>query len=163
EIEPEQYRDPQGINLGLSRDPQRTPMQWDATPNTGFSSGYPWLPVAEDFAVNNVTVQQAQPDSMLALYRRLIAVRRASPALVHGSYRPIDSDADDCFVYLREAGGQRFCIVLNMGDRIRSLALRELGEGRIVVSTHMDRGDMVDLAGLHVRENEGLVIELATS
>ncbi len=163
EIEPEQYRDPQGINLGISRDPQRTPMQWDATPNAGFSTGYPWLPVAPDYAANNVEAEQNQPDSMLALYRRLIAVRRANPALVSGSYRSLDSEADDCFVYLREAGGQRFCIALNLGERIRSLALRGLGQGRIVVSTHMDRGDIVDLASLHLRENEGVVIQLSSS
>ncbi|MCC6614793.1 MAG: DUF3459 domain-containing protein [Anaerolineae bacterium] len=163
DIDPADYRDPQGINLGISRDPERTPMQWDTSANGGFTTGYPWLPLAADFAQNNVAVEQEQPDSMLSLYRRLIAVRRANPALVAGNYHSLDTDAEDCFVYLRQAGGQNFCIALNMGSRMRSLALRGLGQGKIVVSTHMDRGDIVDLSALHLRENEGVVIQLAST
>ncbi|MDX2139204.1 MAG: alpha-amylase family glycosyl hydrolase [Chloroflexota bacterium] len=159
-IAPEQYQDPQGINIGYSRDPERTPMQWDITANAGFTTAQPWLPVAPDAMTRNVEVQGTQPDSVLALYRRMIAVRRATPALTTGSYRSADAKADDVFVYVRESGGQRVCVALNFGDRMQTLALRDLGQGRIVVSTHMDRTDAVDMGALYLRENEGVVVAL---
>jgi alpha-glucosidase len=160
DIPPEQYQDPQGINIGITRDGCRTPMQWDLTPNAGFSSSYPWLPLAPDYLTRNVEMQRQQPDSVLSLYRRLLALRRASPALTSGSYRSAETDSADVFAYLREDGSSRFLIVLNFGERLQTLALRGLGQGRIVVSTHMDRTEPADASALYLRENEGVVLQL---
>lgn len=160
DIAPDQYRDPQGINIGISRDPCRTPMQWDITPNAGFSTGIPWLPVAPDYLTRNAETQGQQADSFLALYRRLLALRRAHPALTIGSYRSLDVSSEDCYVYVRETAGQRCCIALNLSDRLQSLALRGLGKGQVLVSTHMDRVEAVDMSALYLRENEGLVVLL---
>ncbi|HET7685646.1 MAG TPA: alpha-amylase family glycosyl hydrolase, partial [Candidatus Limnocylindria bacterium] len=68
---------------GRGRDPERTPMQWDASPHAGFTDAgaTPWLPVAPDFERVNVAVQAADPRSLLSLTRRLIALRRGHPAL----------------------------------------------------------------------------------
>src|SRR6185369_12806490 len=55
--------------LGLGRDPERTPMQWDASENAGFTTGEPWLPLSSDHHVLNVQRQRAEPSSMLSLYR----------------------------------------------------------------------------------------------
>ena len=57
-IPPEKIQDPQGINLGAerTRDVARTPMQWDASPNAGFSTAEPWLPVTADYTTRNVVV-----------------------------------------------------------------------------------------------------------
>jgi alpha-glucosidase len=103
-IPPEKVQDPQGINLGIerTRDVCRTPMQWDASPNAGFCPAgvEPWLPVSADYETRNVAARSADPTSMLTLYRRLLALRRSSPALCGGSYRPLDGVPGDCFVYL---------------------------------------------------------------
>jgi alpha-glucosidase len=160
DIPPDQFRDPQGINIGITRDGCRTPMQWDMTPNAGFSSATPWLPTSPDYLTRNVEAQTNDPISMLALYRRLLALRRATPALLAGSYRSLDAGAADGLVYIRELGGMRLCVALNLSDRMVSLALRDLGSGRIVASTHMDRTEPVDLGALYLRENEGVVIDL---
>src|SRR4029077_20064530 len=72
-------RDPWEKNipgLGLGRDPERTPMQWDAGENAGFTNSDPWLPLANDYRDHNVTAQRARTRSMLSLYRALIALRR---------------------------------------------------------------------------------------
>ena len=84
-IAPEEFQDPQGKNVGISRDPQRTPMQWSSAPGAGFTTGRPWLPLGIDYADQNVEQQRGDPTSMLSLYRRLIALRRQSPhsALAH--------------------------------------------------------------------------------
>ncbi|MBV9548035.1 MAG: alpha-amylase, partial [Chloroflexi bacterium] len=64
--------------LGLGRDPERTPMQWDASAFAGFSSARPWLPVSSDYADVNVEVERGDARSMLNLYRRLLELRRAT-------------------------------------------------------------------------------------
>src|SRR5919198_758685 len=87
-IPPRLVQDPWEKNvpgLGLGRDPERTPMQWDSSPNAGFTTGTPWLPIAADYQTVNVAVERDDPASMLTLYRRLIALRRATPALAVGS------------------------------------------------------------------------------
>src|SRR6185436_19508991 len=89
--DPWEEREP---GLGVGRDGQRTPMQWDASPAAGFSDGTPWLPVVSDYRQINVAVARDDPSSMLSLYRALIALRQASPALTYGVYRPV-SVAED--------------------------------------------------------------------
>ncbi len=91
-IPAELEQDPFGLRvpgLGLGRDPQRTPMQWDTTANAGFAKDgvTTWLPVAEDFALRNVEVEQADPKSILNLARELIHLRKTSPALATGELR----------------------------------------------------------------------------
>jgi len=74
-ISPQDVRDPFELRVpgqGLGRDGCRTPMQWDGTPFAGFSTAKPWLPLAENYVVENVAEQQREPDSMLRFYRRLI-------------------------------------------------------------------------------------------
>lgn len=91
----------------MGRDPARTPMPWDRTPNAGFCPPdvVPWLPLGNDVGEVNVASQLADPRSMVSLTRRLLALRRASPALSVGRYRPLDGVdvPEGCFVYLREA------------------------------------------------------------
>jgi alpha-glucosidase len=102
-------QDPQGHNLGLekTRDQERTPMQWNSQTSAGFSTGEPWLPVGPDYEVRNVAVQNDDPVSMLNLYRQLLKVRRNTPALVQGTYRSLDVEHEDCFVYLRTCPGRQ--------------------------------------------------------
>ena len=116
------------------RDPERTPMQWDARPGGGFTTGEPWLPINPESAVVNVAAQRADPSSLLALHRELIAIRRASPALRGGSYRSLDGAPDDVFAYIREAGEERWLVALNFAGRTGSLLLPGF-RGRLRLST----------------------------
>jgi alpha-glucosidase len=91
-IAPEQVRDPFEKNvpgIGVGRDGCRTPMQWDATPCAGFSAARPWLPLADDHLRQNVDKLEADRGSILNLYKALIALRKETPQLVRGTYRPI--------------------------------------------------------------------------
>ncbi|HQL83868.1 MAG TPA: alpha-glucosidase, partial [Spirochaetota bacterium] len=92
-----QVRDPVGIKywpLNKGRDPERTPMQWSAGANAGFSAAEPWLPVAGTFRDVNVAAQTDDPGSLLAWYRDLLALRKKQAALARGSYRPAYSEPD---------------------------------------------------------------------
>jgi alpha-glucosidase len=162
DIPPELVQDPQELGvpgIGLGRDPERTPMQWDASPNAGFTSGTPWLPLADDYEHVNVAVERDDPYSMLALYQRLIALRRTSRALEIGSYTPVPAGGD-LLAYIRAAGAQRFLIALNLGSQEQTLDLNAL-RGRVVLSTHLDRDAESAEGALALRADEGLIVELA--
>ena len=158
DIKPEQMHDPQGINLGVAftRDVTRTPMQWDASAQAGFSSVAPWLPLSADYETRNVAVQGAQPDSMLTFYRTLLWLRRGSAVLQGGSYRALNLH-DDCFVYVRELNGERLLVALNFADAPCRLDVGE--NGRFLLSTHLDREGTVG-KWLDLRQFEGVVITL---
>jgi alpha-glucosidase len=160
-IPPERARDPWGHRVGhhLSRDPARTPMLWDGSPNAGFCppGTDPWLPLGADAGQVNVAAQLADPHSLLALTRRLLALRRAHPALALGSYQPLDTVPADCFAYLRTAAGQRCLVAINFAAESRTLALPDLGRGQVLASTRLDREGAESLSHFTLRPNEGRV------
>jgi alpha-glucosidase len=158
-VPPEMVQDPPGKTLGYGRDPVRTPMQWDDSSNAGFTTGKPWLPIAEDYKQVNVAVQKKHLRSMLSLYRRLISVRQSEPALMVGSYRPIPAEGD-ILAYTREAEGQRFLIVLNFGRQDQTFSSPRVTGGEIVVSTLMDREGEAVGPTVQLRPNEGILIRL---
>jgi len=164
-IPSKKQQDPWGIRVpGLGRDPQRTPMQWDDGSNAGFSSPGVrelWLPLAENYREVNVACQLEQPDSILNLYRSLLAYRRANRALQVGAYHPLDDVPEDCFVYLRKTtDGNQVLVVLNFSSKAQQLHLNGLGKGNLVVSTYLDRTGEVDLSSLSLRGDEGIMVEL---
>ncbi len=157
----ELVRDPRGKdNPANSRDPQRTPMQWDTTAHAGFCAAdvEPWLPVADDYRSYNVASEQNDPHSHLTLTRSLLSLRNSVPALQRGTYQSIDHTY--CFVYLRQYAEQRYLVALNCTADAHVLKLPQFGAARVAISTHLDREGPVDLAELHLRGNEGCVIEL---
>lgn len=166
-LTPDQYRDPQGINTGVSRDFCRGPMPWTGEPpSAGFSTAEPWLPVAPDYRTVNAAAQVADPDSMLNVYRRLIALRRARPALRDGGrYRSVDA-GPGVFAYWREAdAGDRFCVLINFTDQPQTVAAGALGllpGARVVLSTSRAREGQpaVDADGaVHLHPYEGRVVQ----
>ena len=165
-IPPERVVDPLEKNvpgIGVGRDPARTPMQWSAGRNAGFSTAErTWLPLADDHAVFNVETESADPSSMLSLYRRLIALRRSEPALIAGSYVAVAAE-DDALAYIRQLGDRRLLVVLDLGSRPYGLPLPNGFErGRILLSTHADRtGEPVD-GEIVLRADEGVIIEPAS-
>jgi alpha-glucosidase len=160
-IPPEKIQDPQGVNLGpeRTRDVCRTPMQWDASENAGFSKVEPWLPVSYDYAERNVTVMGKDPRSILSLYHKLLELRRSSPALQHGSYAPINLLYESCFIYRRETENEAFIIALNFSDTEQVFSLADIGRGTVALSTYLDREGEIPLKDISLRPNEGLIIK----
>jgi alpha-glucosidase len=162
-VPPEQVQDPLEKNmpgLGFGRDPVRTPMQWDGSPNAGFTTGTPWLPLAEDYERRNVAAERDDPSSMLSLYRRLIGLRRAEPALAIGGWQAVEAEGD-LLAYLREQEGRRLLVLLNLGGEECELRLPPPAlEGEIVLSTHLDRQEAVTQA-VRLRADEGVIVALA--
>lgn len=162
-IPPDEVQDPFEKNepgKGLGRDPQRTPMQWSTGVHAGFSQGRPWLRLADDWATHNVELQQADAASMLALYRRLIALRRAEPALHAGAWEPVDAGAD-VVAYARTFAQRRLVVLLNFAEAPRDVDGSVVGaQADVLASTRPER---VGLQGglLTLQALEGVVLACA--
>lgn len=161
-------QDPPAVNMPeiadvIGRDPERTPMQWDASPNAGFAPAgvRTWLPVADDYKTNNVAAQEMDPTSMLNFYRSLTALRRSTPALHGGDYASVEAGKDDVFAYTRAAGGERYLIVLNFGASTYRLDFSSVARrAEIVLSTGMKSSGEISLRSLYIVANEGIVLKL---
>jgi alpha-glucosidase len=158
EVPPAAQRDPFGLRVpGMGRDRARAPMPWSPGPGNGFTSGSPWLPLPEDADVRNVALQMADPDSLLTLYRRLLALRRAEPALSVGSHRSFPSQGP-VMLYERRTARDRLLVALNLSGEARRVRLPEQARGRVLLSSQLRReGD--EVAGeMALGADEGLVI-----
>jgi alpha-glucosidase len=145
-----------------SRDPERTPMQWDGSDNAGFCAAdvTPWLPVSDDYQIYNVADEQRDPRSFLMFTRHLLELRRALPALSIGSYQSIEQENVNCFVYLRQHDDQRYLVVLNFSAQDQVVAVEGYTRGYIVLSTSVDREGCIDLSAVSLRGNEGVLINV---
>jgi alpha-glucosidase len=103
------------------RDLARTPMQWDGSPNAGFSKGTPWLPVDPLFTGNNVAAQTASADSLLSFYKSLIRLRKNHPALSAGEIQFIPECLPGVLAYLRKDGSETILVVLNFTEKQTSI------------------------------------------
>jgi alpha-glucosidase len=158
-IPPEEIQDPaekRQPGIGMGRDPERTPMTWDGSETAGFTRGRPWLPLVADHQVVNVEAEEADRASILNLYRKLIALRRAYPILVGGELRSITSSGD-LLSYERAAGNERLMIFLNFGES----PIRVNAEsGSVLAGTPSRRGaDRVD-SFVELKGSEGLVVKV---
>ena len=165
-VPPELARDPREVNdpgRGLGRDPYRSPMRWSADPGAGFTDGEPWLPVGEGFETMNVEAERDDPASMLTLHRRLIALRRAEPALSLGDYEALPAEPP-LFAYQRlpAPGGasRRYAVVLNLGSEPRTWRLPETA-GTVVISARQPTGGGDRVEGeIEIAGDDALVIAL---
>ncbi|ULH14858.1 alpha-amylase family glycosyl hydrolase [Deinococcus sp. KNUC1210] len=178
-IPPDRIVDPAALNqpevaATAGRDPERTPMQWDATPYGGFMKSAadeqvePWLPLAENFTAVNVAAQETDPASDLNYFRALTKLRGESAALVQGSYRSLNAGegalmqsgpgsltggsyqnvqaGSGVFAFLRESEGERVLVVLNFGTDDVQLSLPEL-DGAALLLSSMGDGSAETLRG----------------
>jgi alpha-glucosidase len=115
-VPPDRVVDPGG------RDPCRAPIPWEPGPTHGWRTDDPWLPWPPDAATADVATQRADPASVLHLYRRLLAVRRASPALREGDSRQLDAP-DGVLAFERSSGSDRRVVLVNFGPSAASVRL----------------------------------------
>ena len=108
-----------------SRDNGRTPMQWDDSPQAGFSSAAPWIAVNPNYRTINAAAAEADPGSVLHYYRRLLRLRKRSPVLIYGDYQCLDEEDRAIYPYLRTLEHERWLVLLNFSGQERSFALPE--------------------------------------
>jgi len=96
-----------------SRDNARTPMQWNAEANAGFTSGTPWLPVHDDYTSENAEAEASDPASVLAWYLTLADFRQANEVLCDGDYREVAASSEQVYAFTRENGDEKLLIAVN--------------------------------------------------
>ena len=113
-----------------SRDNARTPMQWSDGKNGGFTDGTPWLAMNPNYMEINVAAQEHKADSVLAYYRKLIALRKAKEykdTFTYGIFKPKYENAEDIFAFERvnEESGQKLLILANFGTEEHTITLEQ--------------------------------------
>jgi alpha-glucosidase len=111
------------------RDGERTPMQWNASLNAGFTRGTPWLPVAPSYLTHNVAGEIQDKQSILSFYRNLIALRHQSTALLDGKYIPLSQSDPNVLAYLRRSGNDTIFVALNFSNTTQSYPLSLSAQG----------------------------------
>jgi oligo-1,6-glucosidase len=127
--------DPQAVLATIhakSRDNARTPVQWDAGAQAGFTSGTPWIKVNPNYRTINVAQALADPDSILHYYRRLIQLRKENPIIVYGRYELILDADEQVYAYTRTLPDDRLLVILNFSADTPVFAL----PGHIGFSAH---------------------------
>ncbi len=149
-----------------TRDKNRTPMQWADEPNGGFCPAgvEPWLPVNPNYVEGvNVAEQLEEPDSLLHFYRRLLQVRRTTPALIAGDYLPLEANLEGVLVFLRQSRTDRqsCLVVINLADKGHHLKLDlPFRRIRLTFSSRVREMEADPLASLFVAPYEVFIGEL---
>ena len=143
--------------IGLGRDPERTPMLWDGSRNAGFTdAARPWLPISPNVGEINVEVERTQPRSQLNLYRKLLQLRRAHPALRSGAIGEVAAE-NGVLSYRRRSGDETILILLNLTDEIRTVLVPA---SRVLLTTILDGNGAEAEGGFTMEAAEGVVLIL---
>ena len=119
------------------RDGARTPMQWSDKPHAGFSKETPWLPVPENYKTVNVKKQQEDADSVLSLYKTMIALRRKHPALQKGEITFLGKGENNILAYSRKYENEEIIILMNF-SRFKKKFKFNFKNAEVLFSTHRE-------------------------
>lgn len=112
-----------------ARDNGRTPFQWDGSTNAGFSSGKPWLKVTANYPQINQQVEEQNPNSVLHYFRRMLDLRKQTPALINGDYQLIQAEHPQVYAYRRSLSGQSLWVLLNFSTQAAQIDLGQAAQG----------------------------------
>ncbi|MCL2806428.1 MAG: alpha-glucosidase [Treponema sp.] len=119
-----------------SRDNSRTPMQWNDSPNAGFSQNKPWIMLNPNYREINAEEQMQRADSVFRFYKKLISLRKEMDIITYGNYELLLPDDPDLFVYLRTFQQEQLLVVCNFADEKRTFAVPETFSGAKIVITN---------------------------
>ena len=120
----------------IARDNARTPVQWDASANAGFTTGTPWIKVNPNYTEINAEAALADPNSVFYYYQKLISLRHTTPIIVYGTFRPLLPDSEVLYAYEREMDGKILTVAANWTDREQECTLFDDLEGEELISNY---------------------------
>jgi oligo-1,6-glucosidase len=138
--------DPQALMATIrpmARDNARSPVQWDMTANSGFTSGKPWMPVNRNYGSVNVETERADPNSVLHHYRQLISLRHQSDLIAYGSAKLEAVEHPQLYIITRSLGDQRAIMFANLSSEVAAIdgALYDVSGLELVLSSYSDSSD----------------------
>ena len=145
-----------------SRDNARTPMQWSARRHGGFTSGAPWLPVNPNHAQINAEAQLEDPDSVFHHHRKLIELRRSTPAFVRGAYRDLDPEHEQVLAFARTMGDEAYLVAINFSGDAAAFTLPDgLAIGRAILDNTVRDTPVLGTTSGEIGEAGGRRLSLA--
>jgi alpha-glucosidase len=122
------------------RDGERTPMQWDGSANSGFSTAMPWLPVPPTYQTHNVAEESKDPNSVLEFYKKVLKLRHDNTALLEGSYKAINESDENVLSYVRVYKDHGVVVALNMTNAPQKISVGLKGNGFASVKSVLATG-----------------------
>ncbi len=149
----------------MSRDRNRTPMQWSNSANGGFCPGnvQPWLPVNPNFSLQiNVRDQHSEPDSLWHFYKMMLQVRKSNPALIEGDYELVHDKSEEYLAFLRKTENQTVLVVLSFSEKRKSLSFSALPyKSAHIIFSSLTRSKLEEnLKAIHLGPFEIFIAEL---
>ncbi len=145
----------------VSRDPERTPMQWNSETFAGFSETKPWLPLQKNVNIINVLTESSDPTSMLSLYKAILQLRKTHLPLTKGTYYSLPESNDNVLAYMRETENEKILVLLNFSGDIVSISL-PVQKCELLLSTYLDKdkGVITTLTSFTLRPYEGIMFKI---
>jgi oligo-1,6-glucosidase len=141
---------------GGARDNGRTPFQWDATKNAGFSQATPWLNVNKNYKTLNAAAQEKDPNSVLNYFRKMVKLRKNNPVLVYGKYKLLDKDNPNVYAYIRELDGKKIVVLLNFSSKKAAVNTNyNIAKAKILIGNYTKPSK-----GLELKPYEAIILEL---
>ena len=145
------------------RDNARTPMQWNASDNAGFTTGTPWISVNSNYTEINAEQAVADPNSIFNYYKQLISLRKKHEVMVYGSYNLLLEDDERLYCYTRELNNEKWIIILNFFASEELFILpQEIKQrfGNLIISNYSDVDQTTNLSSINLRPYEARVYRL---
>ena len=119
-----------------SRDNARTPMQWDASENAGFTKGTPWIAVNPNYKKINVADQLKREDSVFHYYQKLIRLRKENEIIVYGNYELLLPEDENIFAYTRTLDNQKLLVVCNFSKSEQKFDFSGYENAKVLISNY---------------------------
>lgn len=147
------------LPVPLNRDVCRTPMQWDATTNAGFSSASPWLPVGADYKIRNVQTQAGDSLSLLNTYKNLLRIRKSTDVFASGSITlETDLNTKNILAYtLNSPAAGAYTVLLNFSDKTQTVTL-PLGNYTLIYA--LNNVDRLNTNTVTLAPNSGVIVRV---
>ena len=129
-----------------SRDSARTPVQWSAEENAGFTTGAPWLPVNENYKEINVEREEKDPDSLLNFYRKAISLRKSLSVVRHGEYKEHFRRSKKLYVYTRETESQKLLVICSFTEKPTKVKIPRgynIEKGELILANYKERDEKI--------------------
>lgn len=140
-----------------ARDNARTPMQWNAEENAGFTTGTPWYEVNPNYREINAEEAVGRENSIFYYYQKLIRLRRENEVMVYGKYELLLPQDEDIYSYTRTLGERQWLIICNFHEKVRNVAGNRAG--LVVISNYEDTPNLEELQQL--RPYEAVIYEIS--
>jgi oligo-1,6-glucosidase len=141
---------------GGARDNGRTPMQWSNKKEAGFTNGIPWIKVNPNYTAINVVAEEPDPNSILNYFKKIVRLRKTTPALIYGKYELLDKDNPSIYSYTRTLNNQKILVLLNFkAQPVKANTGLDLSKARVLIGNYAD-----PLLTGTLRPYEAVVLEL---